>query len=150
MTEIISQKIFALLEVNTCDLIELALLEYSLKDPDKRIRFSDSEEIWHRTMYELKGKLEITLFPLQDMHFATMGAYPYSSDLFTDLWMLRESGMLTFIHSSAGESWIEKSIHSDSDECLEEWKQKLSDHSEILQSFLEFSRALGDALVLSN
>ena len=150
MTEIISQKIFALLEVNTCDLIELALLEYSLKDPDKKIRFSNDEETWHRTIYELKGKFEKTLFPLQDIHFATMGAYPYSSDLFTDLWILRESGMLTFIHSSAGESWIEKSIHSDSDECLEEWKQKLSDHSEILQSFLEFSRALGDALVLSN
>jgi len=68
---------------------------------------SSDKEVLHRTIYDIQNELGEVLIPLQNLHFAVMGAYPYSSDLYTAMWILTESGWF----SSYSEGGITTKVH---------------------------------------
>jgi len=137
-------------DITAAKLIGLALEEYCLvTNPKQSHHFSGSTEKIHHTIHAASQKYSHVLLPLKDLHFATAGVYPYSSELFTALWMLTESGILITFWGSNGENWIERSIATDSQTCLDRWKQEnFADNFEGLTAFRNFAKDIGDALLL--
>ncbi|MBU1092309.1 hypothetical protein KJ836_01370 [Patescibacteria group bacterium] len=133
-------------------LIGIAFEEYCLEVNPQTTphHFSSSTELIHRTMYRLTQEYSDLLYPLKDLHFAVMGAYPYSSDLYTVLWILTCSHMLVNVWTTNGKSWMERSICPDSQKFLTEWKEKAFEDDSIgLKHFKNFAKDLGDALLLN-
>lgn len=137
-------------DITVAQLIAVAFEEYCLIiHPHKKCRFTGSTEKIHRTMHEIAQKYS-HIFPLlNDLHFATAGAFPHSSELYTALWILEESGILVSFYGTNDDCWIERSMWPDSQEFLDRWKQKaFTNNKKELLAFQNFARELGDNLLL--
>lgn len=134
----------------TSELIGMAFKEFCLNiKPLSSQRFSSSRERIHTIMYNLAEKYAPALSPLQRLHFATAGAFPYSTGLDAALGDLIASGILISFKGSNGDTYLKCSIHPDSRQFLARWSTEVfTDDPDGLQSFQNFARELGDTLYL--
>lgn len=141
-------------KITACELLSLAFLEYCFssgrgEDRGKNCRFTYDDETIHRNIHQLQSEFSNDLPLLKHWLFETMGAFPYSSGLWEDLWIITSSGLLVAVHTSNDESWLEKHISSDSAEYLAEWIEEVFlNDPDRLKIFRIFSEKLGKALSL--
>ena len=73
----------------------LALKELALKQKDRKpCWLVEDAGKFHPKLKELKAKHAETLEPLRKLHFATFGAFPYSSELARTMDLLQQSGSI--------------------------------------------------------
>ena len=134
-------------QVTPSKLLSLAFKQLALK---YGCWISSDKESLHRTIFNLQQELGEQLHPLQEMHFAVMGAYPYSSDLFTVMWMLSESGCFASYNEDGIITKVQITIHDDTEEFVDkELEEIFGDDPDGLKVFHQFVEGLKVLLVSS-
>ncbi len=134
-------------QVTASELLGLAFKQLALK---YGCWISSDKELLHRTIFNLQQELGEQLHPLQEMHFAVMGAYPYSSDLFTVMWMLYESGHFDSYSEDGITTKVRITIHDDTEEFInKELEEIFGDDPDGLKVFHQFVEGLKILLVSS-
>lgn len=131
--------------ITASKLLSLAFDQLALKhgcwiSPDK--------ELLHQTIFNLKQKIGTQLYPLSEMHFVVRGAYPYSNDLSTAMWMLHESGFFNSYKSGGVTTKVQITVHDDTEEVVDKLLTEIfKDNLEERQAFNELVDGLKVLLV---
>ena len=88
--------------IKLIDLLHLALKQLALEHGGQWIS-TDEELLHNRIMHKACEELSEKLPPLQKLHFATRGVYPYSKELSDAMWGLLTTGCFNGLHVEYGE-----------------------------------------------
>ncbi len=98
MTSSLALKATSVSDLPFSELMRLAIKSLALRngvEPDKNFWLREHPDTLHRTLLELKTRLQSNLPPLEEIHFITSGPFPYSSEVSQALDRLQQANAIS-------------------------------------------------------